>query len=237
MSHAITARTMPRPVPALLGFIAGFVDICAYFALFGIFVAQLTGSFVLAGVRLVSGQQELMTLLAIPTFFVGGCAATAVAVMRAPAGRELPWVLLLECVLLTALLAVGVATAPVEHDSWQMVITALVGIAAMGVQSAAVRLLIKGAPSTNVMTTNTTQLAIDATVVLLSVCGRGDAVQATESRKRLHDYWPVLGGFFLGTAIGALCFKLWGVPALGVPIVAAYALFAWIWFSPSISAN
>ena len=227
MSHAVTARTMPHPVPALLAFIAGFVDICAYFALFGIFVAQLTGSFVLAGVRLVSGQQELMTLLAIPMFFLGGCAATAVAVTRAPRGRELSWVLALECVLLTALLVVGVATAPIEHYSWQMVITALLGIAAMGVQSAGVRLLMKGAPSTTVMTTNTTQLAIDVTVTLLSACGCGDGVQTRESRKRLDDYWPVLAGFFLGTAAGALCFKLWGLPSLGVPILAAYGLLAW----------
>jgi uncharacterized membrane protein YoaK (UPF0700 family) len=238
MPHAITAQTMPRPVPALLGFIAGFVDICAYFALFGIFVAQLTCSFVLAGARLVSGQQELMTLSAIPMFFVAGCVATALAVARAPAGRALSWVLGLECALLTVLLAVMFATAPVERESWAVVIAALIGIASMGVQSAAVRLFMKGAPSTNVMTTNTTQLAIDATIVLLALCGSGDAGQARESRARLGDYWPPMAGFILGTATGALCFKLWGLPALGVPIAMAYALLAWtLTLSPSPSSN
>ena len=57
MSHVVQAQTMPRPLPALLGFVAGFVDICAYLGLYGIFVAQLTGSFVLAGTRTVAGQQ------------------------------------------------------------------------------------------------------------------------------------------------------------------------------------
>ena len=237
MSHAIKTQTMPRPVPALLGFVAGFVDICIYFSLFGIFVAQLTGSFVLAGAGLVSGQQETMTLLAIPMFFVAGCAATTLAVARAPSVRTLSWVLALECFLLTALLAVMLATAPVEREAWAVVVAALIGIAAMGVQSAAVRLFMKGTPSTNVMTMNTTQLAIDATIVLLALCGRGDAAQAQDSRTRLGDYWPPMAGFILGTAIGTLCFKLWGLPALGVPIAAAYALLGWTLLSPSPSSN
>src|ERR1700753_3848138 len=68
---AITPRAVPRPVPALLGFIAGFVDTCAYFGLYGIFVAQLTGSFVLASTRTVTGQQlELLTVSAIPACFL-----------------------------------------------------------------------------------------------------------------------------------------------------------------------
>jgi hypothetical protein len=49
------------------------------------------------------------------------------------------------------------------------------GLTAMGVQSALVRLLIKGAASTNVMTTNASQIAVDATqalaVLLLRRCG------------------------------------------------------------------
>src|SRR6202000_921719 len=75
MSHVIQAQTVPRPVPALLGFLAGFFDICAYFGLYGIFVAQLTGSFALAGARMVSGQQEFLTLAAIPVFFLAGALA------------------------------------------------------------------------------------------------------------------------------------------------------------------
>jgi uncharacterized membrane protein YoaK (UPF0700 family) len=237
MSHAITAHTMPRPVPALLGLIAGFVDICAYFSLFGIFVAQLTGSFVLAGARLVSGQQELMTLSAIPMFFAAGCAATALAMACAPHGRALAWVLALECVLLTALLGVMLAAAPVEQDSWAVVVPALIGIAAMGVQSAAVRLLMSGTPSTNVMTTNTTQLAIDGTIALVALCGHGDLEQARQSRERLAAYWPPMAGFILGTALGAVCFKLWGLIALGLPIAAAYTLLGWVMLSRSPSVN
>jgi uncharacterized membrane protein YoaK (UPF0700 family) len=229
MTQAITAQTMPRPVPAVFGFIAGFVDICTYLGLFGIFVAQLTGSLVLVSAHLISGHQQLMMLAAIPVFFVAGGVATALAVARASGGRSLSWVLGLECTLLTALLALMVASAPLHGlNTPPAAAAALIGIAAMGVQSAIVRLFLKGAPSTNVMTTNTTQLAIDATIVLLAKCGYGDAAQARQSRARLADYWPAMAGFILGTGLGAVCFKLAGLAAIAGPIAAAYALLGWI---------
>src|SRR5947209_3484204 len=37
---------VPRPIPVVLSFVAGYVDSCTYLALFGVFVAQVTGSFV-----------------------------------------------------------------------------------------------------------------------------------------------------------------------------------------------
>jgi hypothetical protein len=36
-------RPVPRAVPPLLSFAAGFVDSCTALALFGLFVAQVTG--------------------------------------------------------------------------------------------------------------------------------------------------------------------------------------------------
>lgn len=44
-----------------------------------------------------------------------------------------------------------------------VVVASMFGLAAMGVQSAAVRLLMRGVASTNLMTTNTSQIPIDAT--------------------------------------------------------------------------
>jgi len=59
----------------------------------------------------------------------------------------------------------------------------LCGLAAMGVQSASVRLLAHSAPSTNVMTTNTTQFAIYAMQLLL---GRSRIAEAGEFYRRLE---------------------------------------------------
>jgi len=50
------ATEPPRAVPILLAAVAGFVDACTYLGLFGFFVAQVTGSYVLAGAHPVAGS-------------------------------------------------------------------------------------------------------------------------------------------------------------------------------------
>jgi uncharacterized membrane protein YoaK (UPF0700 family) len=234
MTRAITATAPPRLLPVLLAYIAGFIDICTYLGLVGVFVAQLTGSVVMAGSGIVSGRQELLTVLAIPTFFVAGGVATALAVARAAAGVPLRWVLALECALLTAMLALMLGAAPLGgRESPTMIAAALLGIAAMGVQSAMVRLFLKGAPSTNVMTSNTTQLAIDVTLLLLARLGSGDPAQAREAHDRVRVYWVTAAGFVAGTACGWLVFDRIGLVALVVPLALAYGLLGWTLRAPA----
>ena len=43
---------LPLLVPVLLSFVAGYVDSYTYLTLFGLFVAQVTSSFVIAGAEL-----------------------------------------------------------------------------------------------------------------------------------------------------------------------------------------
>ena len=45
---------LQKTMPMLLSFVAGYVDSYTYLALFGLFVAQVTGSFVIAGAELVT---------------------------------------------------------------------------------------------------------------------------------------------------------------------------------------
>jgi uncharacterized membrane protein YoaK (UPF0700 family) len=234
MTSATAAMIRPQETPplitALLGFVAGFVDVAAFLGLFKIFVAQLTGSFVFAGAELVSEHHEVMALLAIPTFFLAACAAAALAMSRAAGGRPLASVLALECVLLTVMMTLMLELPLTGQNAPPVVAAALTGIAAMGVQSAMVRMFMRGAPSTNVMTTNTSQLAIDATILLLSIgAGRVAPEQTSESRERLAHYWPPpVAGFVSGTAIGALGEHIAGNYSLAGPVlVVAYALLGW----------
>ena len=232
MSHAIPTITAPRSVGALLGFVAGFVDICAFLGLFHIFVAQVTGSFVFASTWLIIRHGELLMMVAIPVFFLACCLATAVAAAFAPHGRPLVAVLGLECALL-ALMLLLMVTVPLNNmNTPGTIATALAGISAMGVQSAMVRLFMRGMPSANVMTTNTTQLGIDLTLVLLSRIRKpaDDAAdkQKRAARERIAHHWPVMASFVLGTVIGALCYRSVAGAALVVPLAAVCGLLIWM---------
>jgi uncharacterized membrane protein YoaK (UPF0700 family) len=234
---AADAPTIPKPVPVLLSLLAGYVDSCTFLALFGLFVAQVTGSFVLTGTQLVKHETGgLVKLLAIPVFFFG---CVIVTMMAGPAARRaataLAAALALETALLAGLFAALLVGAPFAGPNTAGAVCAsLCGLAAMGVQSGVVRLLVKGVPSTNVMTTNTTQLAIDVTEFVLTSRARHDAPEdaalADEHervRARINAVWPVVLGFLAGTIAGALAFAQFNVWCVLAPIALAAALAVW----------
>jgi uncharacterized membrane protein YoaK (UPF0700 family) len=226
---------VPRIVPALLSFTAGYVDSCTFLALFGLYVAQVTGSFVVFGSGLVAHEEGfVIKVLAIPMFFAAGVFATVVAeVLRRRGHAPLPWALALECALLAAFLLVAF-TLPAGRDpnAPVAVLAAMLGLSAMGVQSALVRLLMPGVASTNVMTTNTTLFAIDTGELLLGWHGKrkGDveaAEQFAAARERLSHLIPLGIGFFVGTATGAFAYVFFGLPCLVVVLVLLLALIVW----------
>jgi uncharacterized membrane protein YoaK (UPF0700 family) len=127
----------------MLGFAAGYVDGCTFVALFGLFVAQVTGSFVIAGAVLVVREHgALVKLLAVPAFLFGVTVATAVvSVARHTGRRASPIVLGLESLLLAGLLATVLVVPDVsDPDQPAALVAGLFGLCAMGVQSAFVRL-------------------------------------------------------------------------------------------------
>jgi uncharacterized membrane protein YoaK (UPF0700 family) len=128
MSELLVPRQQPVPavVPLLLSFTAGFVDSCTVLALFGLFVAQVTGSFVLAAVAFVTHEQGAATkVLAIPVFLLAAVATTALAVIVESRGRSaLTWSLGLECAALTAFLIAAFAGAPLSDPNAATVVAA-----------------------------------------------------------------------------------------------------------------
>src|ERR1700746_4008117 len=156
---------VPAVIPPLLSFTAGFLDSFTVLALYGLFVAQVTGSFVLAAAAIVANEQGALTkLLAIPVFLLAAVTTTILAVMLERRGRAaLSWVLGLECAVLTGFLLTALIGRPLANPNAASVTAAsLLGLFAMGTQSATVRLLMKDVASTNVMTTNTTQIGTAA---------------------------------------------------------------------------
>jgi uncharacterized membrane protein YoaK (UPF0700 family) len=235
---AMPSATSPPPdfqrtLVFLLSFVAGYVDACTFVALFGLFVAQVTGSFVIAGTALVVHQTGfLLKALAIPAFMLAAVAATVLAATMRTTGRTAwPWVLGLEAILLIAFLWIGLTSSPLDSpDEPAALMAGLCGLAAMGVQSASVRLLAHGAPSTNVMTTNTTQFAIDATQLLLGrfrIAAGAEFYRRLEIgkvRQRLVETARVMIGFFAGVVLGASAFRLFGFICLAPVIATLFCL-------------
>jgi uncharacterized membrane protein YoaK (UPF0700 family) len=224
----VVATAPPRAVPVLLAAVAGYVDACTFLGLFGFFVAQVTGSVA----RLVVGWSGAAALLAVPVFFAGGVAATLAAIIGQPR-FALASALGLETVLLIGFIATSAFGPFAGPQAPLAVVAAMFGLAAMGVQSALVRLTMQGVASTNVMTTNTSQIAVDATQLAFAwLCGRGDdsaetARQREASRRRLRGVLPLPFAFLTGAAMGAAAFAAAGFWVLAAPVVAVGGLALW----------
>jgi uncharacterized membrane protein YoaK (UPF0700 family) len=222
---------VPAIIPPLLSFTAGFIDSFTVLALFGLFVAQVTGSFVLTAVAIVTNEHGALTkVLAVPVFLLAGVSTTVAAVMLERRGRApLPWVLGLECMALTGFLLMVLIGAPLsDPGAFSVAAAGLLGLFAMGTQSATVRLLMKSVASTNVMTTNTTLIAIDAAELWLAWRARrrapADAALAAACEAALL---PIMLGFLVGTVVGALAYMATGVWALLLPLAVTYGVFVW----------
>jgi uncharacterized membrane protein YoaK (UPF0700 family) len=224
----------PPLLPILLAVVAGAVDAITFLGLFGLFVAQATGSFVIVGVQIVTHDPtSLIRVLAIPLFFAAGVAAGFLAAAQRRAPIALALALGLEAVLLLAYMLTGLVAGPFTIGTPPAVFAATFGLLAMGVQSAMVRLMLRGVPSTNVMTTNTTQLAIDVTQWLIAsrrVSGpMGDVARAVreEAAEKILALAPIMGAFLIGCAAGGIGFAALGFWCLLPVVLGILAVVGW----------
>jgi len=225
------AAETPRAVPILLASVAGFVDACTFLGLFGFFVAQVTGSYVIVGAYPVTGSPGALVLLAVPLFFAGGVAATLAAIAgQAIAHRALAAALALETVLLIGFTATFAASS-LSGGATAVVAASMFGLAAMGVQSGLVQLLMRGVASTNVMTNTTSQIAIDATQLAWARLCREESAEAAQQRelrrRRLLGGLPLQLGFLAGSVVGAVVFARAGYLATMAPVAVVGGLSFW----------
>lgn len=198
-------------VPTTLAIVAGFVDSCTFLAFDGFFVAQATGSYVLAGAGFwVPSSFSVLKVASIPVFMAASMATTfAVRALGGSRARSLAATLLLEAMLMAMLMLLGEKGAAA---TW----VCLFGLAAMGVHGALCRLLIRDYGSTNVMTTNTVQFSIDL----------ADSLLARQLEPRLLRSGRIMLGFLAGVVGGALAFSSVGFLGLLAPILALAVMAA-----------
>ena len=213
------APDYPAAVPGLMAFVAGYVDVTTFLAFNGLFVAQATGSLVVAGAALETGPITFVKVAAIPVFFLAGIATTTLVrgfgpdKSRALAAALLGEALIIGGMVLAALLSRDITPAP------------LLGLAAMGVQSALARLLLTGYGSTNVMTSNITQFSIDLETAIAGYFRGTPAPEAWRSAERVG---AILGSFALGVIAGGIGYRILGMNGLLLMVSTLCALAAWI---------
>jgi uncharacterized membrane protein YoaK (UPF0700 family) len=121
----------------------------------------------------------------------------------------------------------GLASAPfADADAPSAVVTGVLGLLAMGVQSATVRLMLPGVASTNVMTINTSQLAIDVAQWLIAAFGPAGSEPRAAASRRIAALAPIMAGFFAGSVLGAIGFIHLGFWSL-LPLIVLLLGLAW----------
>lgn len=219
---------VPQILPVALGFVAGLVDACTFFALFRLFVAQVTGSFLVAGAQFVgTNSGALVPVLAIPIFFlIGVVTALLLALSRLTGWVALTAALATEAALIIAFFAIGTIGEPFAQPNAPFAVAAsLLGISAMSVQSTSVRLLLINTPTTNVMTSNTTQLSIDAVEWLIAYrrqrTNPGDLNSRSDyavARRRFASLFSIIISFLGGTICGALGYQWFGLSCVLIAV-------------------
>lgn len=199
---------------ALLGFVAGFVDTTGFVVFAGIFVAHVTGNFVLLGAVAASeGNDDVWRKVSVLPLFVFGVALGWWLARRSgsKAAIHLAWS---ECACLVLCAALALATpSRGETDGYAIHLAIGLAVFAMGLQSVLSRRL--ALPMTNVMTGNVTQLTID----LLDARAHGESMR----RRGAPGIFLVIS-FALGAAAAGLTVPILGMFAMAIPSVALAVL-------------
>src|SRR6266446_6732565 len=208
-------------LPFVLSMIAGSTDVIGFLGLGGLLTAHITGNLVILVARFVANEPvPLSYLIAVPVFvIVLGMTRLLVAVLEQLGIASLLPLLLLQSLLLCLSLAICLsAGSHIDPNTVSAIIAGMLGVSAMAVQNALVRISIRGAPSTAVMTTNITAFSIDVGEIWL-----GKDVKRTAAARAKHT-WPAIAGFVIGCALGAACEPAFGLQSLALPT--GFALLA-----------
>ncbi|HEX4152281.1 MAG TPA: YoaK family protein [Steroidobacteraceae bacterium] len=204
---------------AALSTTAGAVDAIGFLALGGLFTAHITGNLVVLTAHYVTGRfAQIGPMLSVPVFIAVVGALSIVFVSKTTrTNRRL--LLILHLVFLVGFLGFGAALGPfTEPDRAIAVFVGMLGVAAMATQNSLVKLALPGSPSTAVMTTNTTQLAINLALLF----GRGRSPDARpKAWRQVRLTLPSVAGFVVGCGSGGFLEVHFGLWALLLPVVLA----------------
>jgi uncharacterized membrane protein YoaK (UPF0700 family) len=150
--------------PVALGFVAGFVDIFGFMALFGLLPAHVTGNLIFIAVDIARHQYNLIMKIAALPIFAASVAISAWLIGTVNARRRqpfLPVVLLQAAVLGLSLIAGLLMLAATSPDDATVALIASTMLFAMAVQNTMMRLILNNLPPTTIMTGNITYMVAE----------------------------------------------------------------------------
>ena len=197
---------------------AGAVDVIGFLAL-GVFTAHITGNLVILAAHYITGRfGEIGPILSVPVFMLALTVVT-MAFVTAPTRVARRALLVLQTVLIAAFLGFAVCFGPFSDlDSPTAVFVGMLGVAAMAVQNAVVRLALHGSPSTAVMTTNTAQFAVDVATLIRD---RERATDISQVRYRAYVTLTSILGFVVGLVVAAILQIHFGLWSIAFPLLLA----------------
>ena len=213
-------RSLRATVP--LSFVAGFVDLVGFVALYGLFASHITGNFTVIGSDIVHGSSGFIAkLLALPMFVVFVVITRYLVLGYEQQNRSpLRALLVLQGVLLAGCMLVGQSVSPVtDPDKAGPILAGLLGVSAMAVQNGYGRLVLVGHPTTTIMTVNLTQAVIDFVDMYRGIPGVSE-----RARTRFDRIAPTVLAFIVGTLAGAYGYMLLTFWSLAIPLVALLAV-------------
>lgn len=216
-----TVAVRPRLAIVLAG-VGGWVDAIGFLTLFGLFTAHLSGNTARLGVAIGRGEAATALTYAVPivVFFAGAVLGVAFMTARQARGRRAIGPLLaVEAVLVAAFMVVGTSlrdAGDVTPRSASYYGLAVLAVAAMGLQTAAVR-HVAGVP---VHTTFITGVVTHLAEAIVGVARRDRG----EARSRAGIYGSLVGSYVAGAASGAALEGVWALWALSVPVAVLIGL-------------
>jgi uncharacterized membrane protein YoaK (UPF0700 family) len=201
----------PLGMAVALSAVAGMADSAGFILLDGLFIAHVTGNFVLVGAAVARGSSGIVSkILTLPAFFLGVVSARLAGQhlkLNSDASQRSS-LLAAEAAMLFVVAALGELMGPGPGaDALTLSTLGCIGAFAMGIQNAIGRLHLAQMPASTVMTVNASQFAIDAVDVSL---GWIDGDAQSKTRRRLQNVGLMMTSFACGAlagAIGAMYFK------------------------------
>jgi uncharacterized membrane protein YoaK (UPF0700 family) len=227
---ASAASVESREVQALLVVLsvtAGCTDIISFLGLNGLFAAHITGNLVILAAHFFSGESQIAPMLSVPVFIV----IVSLTRVLAPSLESRGWaslqpLLLLQVLLLAGFLVLCIAAGPrIDPKGIVEIIAGMLGVSAMAVQNALVKISLEGAPSTAAMTSNVTLFAMSVGMSVGEMLVGGDPAEIAEARKRAARALPAILGFAVGCGLGATYESAIGLRSLALPVGLALLAF------------